>query len=183
VVFIKKVYIFILAILFLVVLGCNYKSVIGTRTDGSKVVATVDNDKITVNDVKKVMQVKEIQRKLALKTDELNGNPTQKYDDLLKFIGSNSSIKKDDAKRFVERIKRISPERVVSENDAFNELVRQLVLYREAVHEGYNVSTQEAKNSVETIKDQSRISFESQGKTRQWQDFISFRTSSSIRMS
>lgn len=80
---------------------------------------------------------------------------TVSIDEFLKNSGRDWSEMSPEEKRYYLRAKRQS-EMTGEKNEAFNRLVREEVLYQEAVKEGYKVSIDEARQRYQEIETLSR---------------------------
>ncbi|MBE3573680.1 MAG: hypothetical protein IMW95_12175 [Moorella humiferrea] len=109
------------------------------------VVAFVNGQPITKEALEKEML------KMQLIAEMRVQSGTVSIDEFLKNSGRDWSKMSPEEKRYYLRAKRQS-EMTGDENEAFNRLVREEVLYQEAVKEGYKVSKDEARQRYQEIE-------------------------------
>ncbi len=157
---IKLLGIIVLTILVLIS-GCSILSI--ESTEG--VAAQINGEKITIEHIEKVLQ----SRRMVLEIGKgIYDNHENNLDMLVNRY--NEQIKQTQSKaikRYYERQKLQIMKQYYSENEAFNIVIRQVVLNQEAKKHGYKISLDEARQAKKIIDDNNKKAFEeSQGSER-----------------
>ncbi|CEP66837.1 Transcription factor AP-2, C-terminal [Moorella glycerini] len=117
-----------------------------------EVVALVNGQPITKEALEKEMLRMQLTAEMRIQSGSVSN-----IDEFLKNSGRDWSKMSPEEKRYYLRAKRQS-EMTGDKNEAFNRLVREEVLYQEAVKEGYKVSIDEARQRYQEIETLSQES-------------------------
>lgn len=142
------------------VFGCSPAE----RTPASNVIAIINGEEITIEDIKKTIEATEVGLKISAKMEENAENSGVKDE---YFDRQIQQAQTEDQKRYYERMKRVYTNQYdKSENDVFNEIIREEILTQEASKQGYQVTIGEARESRKQMDDITRKLLE-EGKTEE----------------
>ncbi|MBC7347656.1 MAG: hypothetical protein H5U00_09455, partial [Clostridia bacterium] len=144
-----------------------------TATDDG-VVALVNGEKITLREVERVIREGEVGLQIASRLRELEPGPSPEQLDAAKLaaaLGLDPGAMSEEEARFCRRLERNLErrKRPPDRNEAFNQLVREEVLYQEAVKRGLGVSLAEARELQQQVDEASWKMFEREGR---WQEVL-----------
>lgn len=143
-------------------------------TAGDGVVALVNGEKITLREVERVIREGEVGLQMASRLRELEPGPSPEQIDAAKLaaaLGLDPGAMSEEEARFYRRLERELErrKRLPDRNEAFNQLVRETVLYQEAVRRGLGVSLAEARELQQQVDEASRKIYEREGR---WQEVL-----------
>jgi len=141
---------------------------------GDEVVAVVNGEKITLREVERVIREAKVGLQMASRLRELEPGPSPEQIDAAKLaaaLGLDPGAMSAEEARFYRRLERDLErrKRPPDRNEAFNQLVREEVLYQEAVKRGLGVSLAEARELQRQVEEVSRKAYEREGR---WQEIL-----------
>lgn len=136
---VRKSFLVLLILLLATLTGC------GNKQYPSDVVAVVNGKTISEKDIEKELTEREITRAF-LSGSELN-NKTFKENIIEALYASEKDLTTDQI-RYIKSVERKTTKEL-SRNEAFNILLREEILYQEALKKGYEVSTDQARQILE----------------------------------
>ncbi len=147
----------IVSVLIILINGCS----LDAKKPASNVIANVNGEEITSEDVKKEMETRKIGLELSKR---IEGDVNTVVIDEDVFNRQIEQAKTEEQKRYYERRKRqYINQNSFRENDAFNRIIRELVLSQEAKKQGYEVTIEEARESRNQLDDSTRKMLEEEG--------------------
>ncbi len=139
--------------------GCNT----GESTPAPNVIATVNGDEITIEDIKKTIEATEVGLMMSLQFEGNTGNAALEKDFFARQI---EQAQTEAQKRYYQRMEREYQSRYSkNENDIFNRVIREVVVSQEAKKQGYEVSIEEARESRKQMDEINRKALEQEGMT------------------
>ncbi len=139
--------------------GCN----LAEKAPASNVIAILNGDEITIEDVEKEIEVTKVGVKISAKMEGNTDNIGLEEDFFERQI---EQAQTEAQKRYFERMKREYNNRYIkSENDVFNRIIRQVILSQEAKKQGYEVTIEEARELRNQMDDITRKMLKQEGKT------------------
>ena len=118
-------------------------------------VVVVNGMAITEQGFKDETIKREISAKMLPKIMQLDSSAQNPTAGTLKILGLGADQLSEDQKRYITSIERNYPDKPITQNAIFNHLVRQAVLYQEAVKQGYIVSNEEAQEILRQVNEAS----------------------------
>ncbi|MBC7336124.1 MAG: hypothetical protein H5U01_07630, partial [Clostridia bacterium] len=141
---------------------------------GDEVVALVNGEKITLQEVDRAIREAEVGLQMASRLEELEPGSSPEPIGAAEFVaalGIDPGAMSEEEARFYRRLEREleRQKRPPDRNEAFNQLARKEVLYQEAVRRGLGVSLAEARELQREVGEVSRKAYEREGR---WQEIL-----------
>lgn len=149
--------------LIILINGCSLEA----KAPATNVIAIVNGEEITIEDIKKEMEAREIGLELNKKMegDDNTGVIAEDF-----FNRQIEQAQTEEEKRYYERMKRqYINQNSFSENDAFNRIIREVALSQEAQRQGYEVTIEEARESRKQMDDTTRKILEQESRLEELQ--------------
>ncbi|MGB9920837.1 MAG: hypothetical protein ACPLPT_08960 [Moorellales bacterium] len=158
----------------LAVLGLLLAATACRAAAGDEVVALVNGEKITLQEVDMAIREVEVGLQMASRLEELEPGSSPEPIGAAEFVaalGIDPGAMSEEEARFYRRLEREleRQKRPPDRNEAFNQLVRKEVLYQEAVKRGLGVSLAEARELQQQVDEVSRKMYEQEGR---WQEIL-----------